>query len=67
MPWERNHDTFAAINVPALKFDIVRVEILRVKGRPRVGRQPICHFDVCRHKVLHNVLTLVQFLFPDFW
>ncbi len=32
LPWERNNDTSAVINVPALEFNIVRVEILKWKG-----------------------------------
>ena len=32
LPWEPNNDTFAVVNVPALKFDVVRVEIIKWQG-----------------------------------
>jgi hypothetical protein len=32
LPWERNNDTFAVVNVPAIRFDIVRVEISKWRG-----------------------------------
>lgn len=32
LPWERNNDTFAVVHAPAVKFDIVRVEITKWRG-----------------------------------
>jgi len=32
LPWERDTDTFAAVNVPARQFDVVRVEITKWRG-----------------------------------
>ncbi len=32
LPWERNNDTFAVVNVPPVRFDIVRVEITKWHG-----------------------------------
>ena len=32
LPWQRNKDTFAAVNVPARQFDVVRVEITKWQG-----------------------------------
>jgi hypothetical protein len=32
LPWERSKDTFASVDVPALQFDVVRVEITKWQG-----------------------------------
>ena len=32
LPWGRNKDTFAVVNVPTMKFDIVRIEIVKWHG-----------------------------------
>jgi hypothetical protein len=32
LPWERNEDTFAVVNVPSIQFDTVRVEIIKWHG-----------------------------------
>lgn len=32
VPWERNKDSFAVVNVPAIQFDTVRVEIIKWHG-----------------------------------
>jgi hypothetical protein len=32
LPWERNTDTFAVVNIPVRQFDVVRVEITKWRG-----------------------------------